>query len=219
MMYKYLLLASVAGLMAGTPAAQASESIDDNSFRSESLFDFGDKERWIIRARALMVEPDESASISPIGGDVDIDEQYVPEVDFTYFFTPHIAAEAVVATTPHNVTAVNTAAGQVDLGDVWLLPPTVTLQYHFLPESDTFRPYVGAGINYTTFYNADSGAANDIDYDDSFGYALQAGFDYGINDNWAINFDAKKVMIWLQRLSNAFYNALLNSLFRAYENI
>ena len=41
----------------------------------------------------------------------------------------------------------------------------------------------------------DSGAANSIDYDDSFGYALQAGFDYGLNENWALNFDVKKVMI------------------------
>lgn len=88
-----------------------------------------------------------------------------------------------------------TSAGQVDLSDVWLLPPTLTLQYHFLPHSETFRPYIGAGVNYTHFYNEDAGAANSIDYDDSFGYALQAGMDYGINDNWAVNIDVKKVMI------------------------
>ncbi len=166
-----------------------------STFRSESLFDFSDKERWIIRSRALMVEPDESASISAIGGNVDIDEQYVPELDFTYFFTNNIAAELILATTPHDVTAINTTAGQVDLGSVWLLPPTLNMQYHFLPQNETFRPYVGAGINYTYFYNEDKGAVNSIDYDDSFGYSLQAGFDYGINENWAINFDVKKVMI------------------------
>ncbi len=130
-----------------------------------------------------------------IGGDVDIDEQYVPELDFTYFFTPHVAAELILATTPHDVTAINTSLGQVDLGDVWLLPPTLNLQYHFLPHNDGFRPYVGAGINYTHFYNEDSGAVDSIEYDDSFGYSLQAGFDYGLNENWARNFDLKKVMI------------------------
>lgn len=185
---------TAAGLCA-LPINDAAAQDTKSGFASDSYFDFTDKERWIIRARALMVEPDEDASISPIGGNVDIDEQYVPELNFTYFFTKNVAAELILATTPHNVTAVGTTVGQVDLGDVWLLPPTLTLQYHFMPESDSFRPYVGAGINYTHFYNADSGAVNSIDYDDSFGYALQAGFDYGIDENWALNFDVKKVMI------------------------
>lgn len=196
-MIKILALTGVLVLALAGAEANASSKTGgpSNTFRSNSLFDFTDKERWIIRARAVMVEPDESASISPIGGTVDIDEQYVPELDFTYFFTRNIAAELILATTPHDVTAINTSLGQVDLGDVWLLPPTLTLQYHFLPDSATFRPYVGVGVNYTHFYNADSGAVDSIEYDDSFGYALQAGMDYGINENWAFNIDVKKVMI------------------------
>lgn len=181
--------------MLATTASADESNHSQTGFRSDSLFDFGDKERWIIRARALMVEPSEDASISVIGGNVDIDEQYVPELDFTYFFTENVAAEVILATTPHDVTAINTTLGQVDLGSVWLLPPTVTLQYHFLPDSEGFRPYVGAGINYTLFYNEDKGAVDSIDYENSLGYALQAGFDYGIDDNWALNFDVKKVMI------------------------
>lgn len=181
--------------MISSPVYADSQSHSHHGFRSDSLFDFADKERWIIRARALMVEPDEGASITQIGGSVDINEQYVPELDFTYFFTRNVAAELILATTPHEVTAINTSSGQIDLGSVWLLPPTLTLQYHFMPDSDRFRPYVGAGVNYTLFYGEDRGAVNSIDYDDSFGYALQAGFDYGITENWAINFDVKKVMI------------------------
>lgn len=196
-MKKLLILpcAMTLALLATSTSAVAASSHQPGGFRSDSLFDPGDKERWIVRGRALIVEPDEDASISPIGGSVDINEQYVPELDLTYFFTKNIAAEAIFGVTPHEVTAVNTAAGQVDLGKVWLLPPTVTLQYHFMPDSDRFRPYVGAGLNYTHFFNEDSGAADSIDYEDSFGYALQAGFDYGLNDNWALNFDVKKVMI------------------------
>lgn len=181
--------------MLATTASADDHSHGHEGFRSDSLFDFGDKERWIIRARALIVEPDESASISTIGGNVDINEQYVPELDFTYFFTKNVAAELILATTPHDVTAINTSLGQVDLGDVWLLPPTLTLQYHFLPDNEGFRPYVGAGINYTLFYNEDKGAVDSIDYNNSVGYALQAGFDYGLDENWALNFDLKKVMI------------------------
>ncbi len=194
-MYKKTLLATAALCTVLSAPVLADESNPWHGYRSDSAFDFTDKDRWIFRARALWVEPDESASISPIGGTVDIDEQYVPELDFTYFFTRNIAAELILATTPHDVTAINTSSGQVDLGSVWLLPPTLTLQYHFLPYSESFRPYVGAGVNYTYFFNEDEGAVNSIDYEDSFGYALQAGADYAINDNWALNFDLKKVMI------------------------
>ena len=91
--------------------------------------------------------------------------------------------------------AVNTAVGDVDLGDIWLLPPTLTVQYHILPDGK-FRPYVGAGVNYTVFFNEDEGpVATAIDYDNAFGWALQAGFDVGLNDQWALNFDVKK--LWL----------------------
>jgi outer membrane protein len=84
--------------------------------------------------------------------------------------------------------------GNVDLGDVKLLPPTLTLQYHLIPDGK-FRPYIGAGVNYTVFFDDDPGDARSIDYDNAFGFALQAGVDVGINEHWAINFDVKK--IWL----------------------
>ena len=86
------------------------------------------------------------------------------------------------------------ATAGVDLGDVWILPPTLLLQYHFTPK-DQFRPYVGAGINYTIFYGEDSGAVTSIDYEDNFGYALQAGMDYDLGNQWVFNIDVKK--LWL----------------------
>lgn len=152
---------------------------------------------WLFRLRALSVQPEESATITPIGGDVSIDNSIVPEFDISYFFTDHIAAELILGVTPHDVKAVGTALGEVDLGDVTLLPPTLTLQYHFNPEGQ-FRPYVGAGVNFTHFFNADlpSGSVlQDIDYDSSFGWAAQVGFDYAINERWFFNVDLKKVQI------------------------
>ena len=80
------------------------------------------------------------------------------------------------------------------MGSVWLLPPTLTLQYHFLPTS-RFSPYVGAGLNYTIFYNEKKGALRSISYDDNIGYALQAGIDYAIAGAWSLNVDVKK--LWL----------------------
>ncbi len=145
----------------------------------------------------LNVSPDESATIVPIGGDVDIDTSFVPELDISYFFTDRIAAELILAVTPHDVMAIGTAAGNIDLGDVTLLPPTLTLQYHFLPEG-TIHPYVGAGINYTVFFNDDlpaGGIATSIDYDNSFGFARQGGIDFDVNENWFLNVDVKYISI------------------------
>lgn len=150
---------------------------------------------FIIRARILGVVPDDSSSdITAIGGKATVDDSITVDLDFTYFLTKHFAAELTLTIAKNDVNAVDTAVGNLDLGHVYLLPPTLTAQYHFLPDS-TFRPYVGAGINYTIFFNEDAGAANDVNYDNGFGYALQAGFDVEINKHWALNFDVKK--IWL----------------------
>jgi|TARA_E500000305_G_scaffold83376_1_gene69153 outer membrane protein len=145
---------------------------------------------WLIRVRGIYVSPDESASVTGLAGTVEADGAVVPELDITYFFTDNIAAELILATSPHDMSA---TAG-VDLGDVWVLPPTLLLQYHFTPK-DQFRPYVGAGINYTIFYGEDSGAVASIDYEDGFGYALQAGMDYDLGNQWVFNIDVKK--LWL----------------------
>lgn len=146
---------------------------------------------WLIRARVVMVVPDESASVTGLGGSVDIDTSVIPEIDITYFFSENWAAELVLGTSNHDVA---TTPSNIDLGDVWLLPPTLTLQYHFAPKAQ-FRPYIGAGVNYTIFYGADSGAVASIEYDNAFGFALQGGMDYDLGDNWVFNVDVKK--IWL----------------------
>ncbi|CAL2103008.1 Uncharacterized outer-membrane protein y4mB [Tenacibaculum sp. 190130A14a] len=150
-----------------------------------------DFKKWQARFRWVTVLPNESATIGTIGGDVEISKSMIPELDFTYFFTENIAAELILGTSKHDVNAVKTALGDVDLGHVWLLPPTLTIQYHF--NFNNFRPYVGAGGNYTIFYNADPGAVVDVDYKNSFGYAFQVGFDYDLDDTWFLNLDAKYV--------------------------
>ncbi|MBY9066207.1 outer membrane beta-barrel protein [Hyphomonas sp. WL0036] len=163
---------------------------------------------WMVRARVISVMPDEAGALSvgntALQGGVDIGDQYVPELDITYFFTKNIAAELILGVTPHDVKAVNVTVpgaltdANIDLGDVWLLPPTLTLQYHF-QNGTKFKPYVGAGVNATFFFNEDAGpVADGIDYDPSFGPALQAGFDYdldGKEGGWAINVDVKKIWI------------------------
>ena len=151
----------------------------------------------MIRLRGIGVIPRDNADIDPIGGDTELSNTGMPEVDFTYFFTDNIAVELIASTTHHNVSAKNTSAGDVDLGDVWLLPPTLLAQYHFMPKS-RFSPYIGAGINYTVFYAVDeakNSIAKDVDYENSIGWALQIGADYRLDDHWYVNADVKRLFL------------------------
>lgn len=149
---------------------------------------------WMVRGRLLAVLPDENATVTVLHGNVDIEDQFVPELDFTYFFDKHWAAELILAVTPHQITHKPT---NIDLGEVWLLPPTLTAQYHFQPDDPVFRPYIGAGINYTEFFGHDGAdpIVHKAHFKPSFGFALQAGVDFPISEHWSINVDVKKVWI------------------------
>ena len=163
---------------------------------------------WMVRGRVITTVPDEGAVLSTGGaefpGTAEISTQVMPELDITYFFTKNLAAELILAVTPHDVSATNVTVGNVltgadvDLGDVLLLPPTLTFQYH-VDTGTRFKPYVGAGINLTFFLNEDAGpVADSIDYSTSVGFAAQAGFDYDLDGEpggWLFNADVKK--IWL----------------------
>lgn len=161
-----------------------------------------DYSKWQMRLRFISVTPNESANIEAIGGDVSISSSYVPELDFTYFITENWAAELILGTTKHDVEAKNTSVGNIDLGDVWLLPPTLTFQYHFT--GGKAKPYLGAGVNYTIFYGADNGpVANDVSYDNSLGLAFQGGIDYALNNKWFLNFDIKHIRLQTDATVNA----------------
>lgn len=157
--------------------------------------------KWQIRVRGIGVIPDESATITVINGDIEVSNAYVPELDFSYFFTPNIAAELILATSKHDVMAVGTDLDppnvDVDVGSVWLLPPTLTLQYHLIP-GGVVRPYLGAGANLTFFYNVEvpGTVVTDAEYSTAFGFAFQAGVDIALGDQgWFLNVDAKKILL------------------------
>ncbi|MGD8496228.1 MAG: OmpW family outer membrane protein [Gemmatimonadales bacterium] len=152
---------------------------------------------WQFRLRGIAIVPDESATIDPINGDISIDDAYVPELDISYLFSPNVSVELILATAKHNVMAIGTDAGDVDVGSVWILPPTLLLQYRFLPDM-AVRPYLGAGINYTFFYSEDvpGDVVIDAQYDGAAGFALQGGVDIPIKDSgWFVNLDVKKVFL------------------------
>ncbi len=83
---------------------------------------------FMIRIRAIGVLPENlSSSVSAISGNVHVTNTPAPELDLSYFITDHIAAEVIAASTRHDVSASRTVLGKVDVGSVYVLPPTLTL--------------------------------------------------------------------------------------------
>ncbi|MDN3578363.1 OmpW family outer membrane protein [Chitinimonas viridis] len=147
---------------------------------------------WLVRLRAVNLD---SANKDNTGLNLSINNKVIPEFDISYFFTPELAAELVL-TYPQKQTI---RSGSVDIGSLKHLPPTLTLQYHFNGQG-AFKPYVGAGINYTRFsqvqfHPAVVAALQPSISKNSVGLALQAGLDYKLNDSTYLNFDIKKVQI------------------------
>lgn len=174
-----LILAAGALALAGTASAQG--LLDNFQFK--------------VGVSGIL--PDESATISTIGGTVDISDEYVPSLQIEYFFSDNVSVELLCCVATHDVQAINTSLGAVDLGKVSHFPPTVTAKYRWT-DLGAFQPYVGAGVNYTTFYDDElpaGGPVTSIDYDDSWGGALQVGFDYRLDDHWAVNVDVRKIWI------------------------
>lgn len=149
---------------------------------------------WLVRVRGVGVIPAEKSSITPIGGTVKVSDTFVPELDFSYFINDNFAAELILATTKHKMRALNTAVGEVNVGSVWLLPPTLTFQYHFT-QLENIKPYAGVGLNYTFFYHAKPGALANVSYDNKASLALQAGVDIPICNNIYLNLDVKKLFL------------------------
>lgn len=145
---------------------------------------------WLFRAGVHTVEPkSDNHSV------VNVDGAPSLTLSATYFLTPKLAVEVLGAVPFQHDINLN-AGGQV--AETTHLPPTVSLQYHFAPDAARFRPYVGAGLNYTIFYDEKTQGAlagSKLSLDDSFGLACELGMDIAINDNWAVNLNARWIDI------------------------
>jgi outer membrane protein len=147
---------------------------------------------FMVRVRAVALQ---SANTDSTGLDLSINDKVIPEIDFSYFVSPQWALELVL-TYPQKHTI---RAGGTEIGSLRHLPPTLTAQYHFTGLG-AFKPYLGAGLNYTRFSNvrfvpAVQTALQPSVGKDSIGFAVQAGFDYELAQNVYLNVDVKKVQI------------------------
>jgi outer membrane protein len=172
-MKKVLIAAALGLLAAGQVAAQ------DGS--------------WLVRARAVRVD---MSNHDETGLNLSANDKSIPEVDVSYFFNKNVAAELIL-TVPQQQ---KVTAGGTDIGTFKHLPPTLTVQYHFT-DFTGFKPYVGAGFNYTKISNVNLSTGHKLD-DHSTGLAIQAGVDVPLTKQVSLNFDVKKVQI-----QTAVYNA------------
>lgn len=148
---------------------------------------------WLVRVRAVNLNTaDKSDPVGGVGASdrLTVSDKTIPEFDVSYFFTPNLAAELVL-TYPqkHNV-----YLDGANIGSFKHLPPSLLVQYHFTPDAP-LKPYVGAGINYTTLSKVRLLNGQGSLEHDSVGLVLQAGVDYAVAKQWSINFDVKKAQI------------------------
>lgn len=180
-MKKILIAAAVGMLVAGSVAAQESP--------------------WLVRARAvnLNMANEASSSLSSLG--LTVNDKTIGEVDVSYFFNKNVAAELIL-TLPQNQ---GVYSNGTSIGNFKHLPPTLTLQYHFT-DLNGFKPYVGAGVNYTKITGTSLSTNSVLDPvtldSHSYGAALQVGVDVPLTKQVSLNFDVKKVYIQTDVYSN-----------------
>lgn len=158
---------------------------------------------WLVRGRVININPnDSSGSLFVNGADtgskgVTVDSDTVPELDITYMLTRNWGVELILGYSEHTAKGEKGWGGLGDVVDTKVLPPTLTLQYHFLPDAN-IRPYVGAGVNYTYFFDEEvptssllSKVGDSVKLESSWGWAVQAGVDIAINKDWFVNMDVK----------------------------
>ena len=186
------VVAAACALSMGRPASHAAAA--DEAFQtvpqaaSMGGIHAGDV---LVRLRAISILPQVGTSSTLSALNVDVNNATVPELDFTYMIRDNIGVELILGTSRHQLTS-----NLGGLGGVNVLPPTLLLQYHFNHQG-TVRPYVGAGLNYTLFYNngLSAGGQPVSISNHSFGPALQAGVDVQVAKNLFVNADIKK--IWM----------------------
>jgi outer membrane protein len=169
------LVVAMAAVASLAPIAAHAQSAEENP--------------WMVRVRAvdLLWQNGQTESVKTL--DIKAENQFIPEFDVSYFFTKNIAAELVL-TWPQQV---NINMGGANAGKISALPPSLLAQYHFT-DLGAFKPYVGAGVNYTIFGNRQNfpalGNAYQVDQS-SLGFVGQVGADYMFDKNWGLNVDLK----------------------------
>ncbi len=154
---------------------------------------------FIIRLSALgVITNNTSSKVKALGPHAHINttNQVMPELSFDYFVTDNLSFELIAASSRHEIKAQGTVLGKVDVGSAWILPPTLTAQWHFRPHK-AFNPYVGVGLTVAFWHNLSpaGGAVQKFGLETSVGPSFDFGFDYQLVGNWFYNVDVKQMIL------------------------
>jgi outer membrane protein len=151
-----------------------------------------------IRANGALVAPtfdSDSDNVLSESDGVEVGNGFSFAFSLSYGFTDNIAVTLLgAAPFSHSIEGTGDLDG-LDIGSTLHLPPTLVVEYRFLPNGRV-NPYVGAGGNVTLFFSEDTDdaltaalAANstDLDLSPSVGLAAMAGVDVLLGTNWGIN--------------------------------
>ncbi len=183
---RFGLLAAAATALFCAAAARADDTPNSARIGMYSVF-------YHVKADDL------SGPFVPAGANIDANNLVTAYFGYVRTIIPHWDVELTLGYPPLQKTV---GKGPAKLGSVpydgqviatarWIAP-TLLLEYVFLDEGSKWRPYIGAGVNYSTFYDRNSTAAGDaasggptkISLTPSVGWAATAGINYHIANNW-----------------------------------
>jgi len=141
---------------------------------------------WVLRVRATQLKWANEQNNGLAALNVSAQNLSMPEVDVSYFINENVAFELSWSYAQR----VYVDVGAVGAGSLRALPPSLTVQYHFT-HSDVLKPYMGFGVNYTTFTSLNILNGSATVNSTSTGGVGQAGLDYMLDQNWGLNFDLK----------------------------
>lgn len=150
---------------------------------------------WTLGVGVHAVDPkSDNGSLVDGALKVDVDSDVKPTLTFEYFVRDNLGIEVIAAWPFEHDIAID---GLGTVGSTKQLPPTVSLQYHFNSKGKV-SPFIGAGVNYTTFFSEDTRGALEgtkLKLDDSWGLAAHAGIDFAVGERSAIRVDARWIDI------------------------
>lgn len=150
---------------------------------------------WTVAAGAHYVDPKSDNGTLDNGLSVDVDGDVRPTISGEYFVADNVGVELLAAIPfHHDITLTDANGNEVD-AKTQHLPPTLSVQYHFdgynMPMN--LKPFVGVGVNYTTFFKERVylGNGNDLELDDSVGVAGHIGLDIPYAPTESFRIDAR----------------------------
>lgn len=145
-------------------------------------------DRVKMRLGITKIEPKDHPGNLYDGTVTKISDSYALTASNLYFLTPHVALDLLVGTAPKHRIYGN---GE-KIGYTRYLPPTLSVQYNFNPEG-RFNPYIGAGVNYTYYFNEKLISEDKLSITNSFGFAATLGMDYNIDKHWSLGAELRYI--------------------------